>query len=194
MTAIKTILVTLLAGVLSIGIAVLGERWLGGGEPRRSLQSSGDGPIDYLPVCEIPDLDGQAIDSADWSEKLVVMHYWATWCPSCVAQLPLLGEAYRRHAEDPVQFVGIALDRPAELARFLTDWSIDYPVGIGDAQAMALTRRLGNRLQGIPFLVIFNRSGERIFQRTGSFTATELSRQIERGLAGETRTERMAGR
>jgi len=182
MNAVKTVLVTLLAGVLSIGIAVLGERWLGKSEPRLPSQAAGDGPLYSLPAWELPDLEGRTVSSADWSDKLVVLHYWATWCEPCVEQLALLEESRRQHAEAPVQFVGIAIDRPEDLARFLAEKPIAYPVLLGGVNAISISQRLGNHLQGLPFLVIFDRSGQRVFQRTGPFTGKELAARIERGM------------
>ncbi|AGA89053.1 thiol-disulfide isomerase-like thioredoxin [Thioflavicoccus mobilis 8321] len=178
MSAVKTVSVTLLAGVLSIGIAVLGERWFGDEESPRPPRADREGLLDNLPSVQWTDLAGRTLESADWTGEPVVLHYWATWCPVCREQLTLLAEAQRRHGDASLRVVGIAIDRREDLERFLAENRVDYPVVLGDPEAMVLARRLGDHLQGVPFLVLFDRSGRRVFARTGAFTATELDRLL----------------
>lgn len=185
MSAVKTVLVTLLAGVLSIGIAVLGERWLGDTAGRPAGQHPAQHPLSALSELAGPDAQGAPVNSRDWAGKLVVLHYWATWCPTCLEQIPLLAASQRRHAGAPLQVLGVAIDRPADVAAFLADHPLEYPSLIGDEAAMALAKRLGNRVQGLPFTLIFDRTGRVAFSQTGALSADLLERQLARLLAPE---------
>lgn len=190
MSAVKTVLITLLTGVLSIGIAVVGERWLGARQDDAASAHRARSPLAALPSFRLPDVDGREISSRSWMGKVVVLHYWAPWCPVCVEQLPTLTDSHRRHAQAPVQIVGIAIDRAENVARFLEDSPLDYPVLIGNQEAIALTRRLGNRVQGLPFTVLFDRAGERVFGRTGALERDDLERHLQRLLAAAAPADR----
>lgn len=176
MNAVKTVLVTLLAGVLSIGIAGLGERWFGDAE--RPVPADGEGGLEGLPPLHWTDVAGRPLTSDDWAGEPVILHFWATWCPVCRDQLEVLAEARQRHDGGPLRIVGIAIDRREDLERFLAQHPIDYPVVLGDPDAIALARRLGNHLQGLPFLVLFDRDGRRVFARLGPLTAEALHAQL----------------
>jgi hypothetical protein len=82
-----------------------------------------------------------------------------------------------------VQFVGIAIDRAEDARTFISQYPVNYPILVGNPDAVELSRRLGNRLQGLPFTVIFDRRGRRVFSRTGEVGAEELKAQLD-GLLG----------
>lgn len=86
-----------------------------------------------------------------------------------------------------VQFIGIAVDRAEDARTFVTQYPVNYPVLVGSPDAVELSRRLGNRLQGLPFTVIFDRNGRRVFSRTGELSTEELMAQLD-GLLGESVT------
>ena len=81
-----------------------------------------------------------------------------------------------QQAFDParVQVVGIAIDRPEAVEQFIEDHPVNYPILIGDVEAVELSRRLGNRLQGLPFTVIFDHHGRRAFSQVGEITQATL--------------------
>ena len=85
-----------------------------------------------------------------------------------------------QEAFDPgqLQVVGIAVDRQDDVERFIEGHPINYPILIGDVAAVELSRRLGNRLQGLPFTVIFDRHGRRTFSQVGEVTQAVLDAQI----------------
>lgn len=183
MSAVKTVLVTLLAGVLSIAIAILGERWLGEGDSHPLGRERDDGPLSTLPTLRLPDLEGREISSQDWADKVVVLHYWATWCPACLRQVAHLAEHGRQRARAPLELVGIAIDGREDVARTLAERPVDYPILIGDAKAVAVAKRLGNRAGILPFTVIFDRSGRVAFARAGEIAPSVVDEQIARLLA-----------
>ncbi len=186
MSAIKTVLITLLAGALSIGIAVLGEHWLGSGEEGPPAGRREHSPLTVLPDLRLADIHGRERSSREWTGKVVVLHYWATWCPACIAQLGTLMAVRARYSEAPLQIVGIAIDRPADVADFLAHHPLDYLVLLGEQEAMAFARRLGNGVQGLPFTVVFDRVGQRVFGQTGEIDPRRFEQDLARLLANET--------
>lgn len=180
MKAARLGLVLLLAAGISIGGAVLGERWIASLPGQAPVPEGGAADLKTLPGFVLPDLDGRPVASADWAGKVVVLNYWASWCPPCVRELPLFASAQAALGGQGLQCVGIAIDRAADARAFLADRPVNYPILIGDPQSVELARRLGNRVQGLPFTAIFDRRGQRVFSRTGEMTAEDLRAQLAR--------------
>jgi len=183
MKPLKVVAVTLLAGGISIGTAILGERWLAGERLTGvSLPPQGS-PLMTLPDFSLPDLRGRDVSSSTWSGQIVVINYWASWCPECVREMPMMIRAQEALRDKGVQFVGIAIDRAEDARAFVARYPVNYPVLVGSPESIELSRRLGNRLLGLPFTVIFDQRGRRVFSRTGELGGEELKAQLD-GLLG----------
>lgn len=187
MNPFKVVLVTVLAGGISIGAAILGERWLAGDSALGSKPREPGSQLATLPAFSLRDLNGREIASNTWFGQILVINYWASWCPPCVREMPMLIRAQEALGPKGVQFIGIAVDRAEDARTFVTQYPVNYPVLVGSPDAVELSRRLGNRLQGLPFTVIFDRNGRRVFSRTGELSTEELMAQLD-GLLGESVT------
>jgi thiol-disulfide isomerase/thioredoxin len=174
MSAVKVVLVTVLAGGISIGAAIFGQHWLGNSK----LDALSPGRADSLPDFHLPDLSRREISSANWGGKVLVINYWASWCPPCVREMPILIRAQQAHDPGQFQVVGIAIDTQDAVEHFLVDHPVNYPILIGDVDSVEMSRRLGNRMQGIPFTVIFDRHGRRTFSQVGEVSAATLEAQL----------------
>jgi thiol-disulfide isomerase/thioredoxin len=161
MTTGKIVVATILTGIIGIGATIFRQHWLGeNGSFRLRLPLSrdrGTDHIDKLPDFRLPDIHGREIASSSWTGKVLVLNYWATWCPPCVRELPLLDELQQNSPEESLQVVGIAIDSKEEVERFLADHPVSFPILLGDIGAIDMSRRLGNRLQGLPYTLIFDR-------------------------------------
>ncbi|MEY6431460.1 TlpA disulfide reductase family protein [Thioalkalicoccus limnaeus] len=184
MNGLKIVMVTLLAGGLSIGIALLGERWLGDAAPSSPGQSLARAPLTRLPPFQLPDVAGQVHSNRDWAGRVLILHYWATWCPDSVRQMDLLGDLARERADAGWQLVGVAIDRPADVERFLAERPVDHLVLVGDEAAMDLAVRFGNRIQALPFTMVFDATGRQVFRQVGELDPAVL-RPILTALVGE---------
>ncbi|MGD2021047.1 MAG: TlpA disulfide reductase family protein, partial [Thiohalocapsa sp.] len=109
MNPAKVLVVTVLAGTLSIGAALFGERWLAQ-QDLDLVTGRDDGRIATLPDLRLPDLSGQQMASNAWAGKVVVLNFWATWCPPCLREMPMLDELQRGVGPGQLQVVGIAID------------------------------------------------------------------------------------
>ncbi|UHD18408.1 TlpA family protein disulfide reductase [Thiocapsa bogorovii] len=178
MSAIRVGMVILLAGGISVGVAIVGQRWIGAPKPDSGLPARQSAPLQTLPDFGLTDLAGSKVSSEAWAGKVVVINYWASWCPPCVREMPLFIETQEALGEAGVQVVGIAVDRPEDVEAFVAQYPVNYPILVANPEAVALSKRLGNRVEGLPFTVIFDRRGRRVFSRTGEVTAAELKAEL----------------
>lgn len=183
MTRGKLVLLMVIVGLLGIGVGLFGAWWLNG-KPGLELPFPGDkdnatGQLDRLPRFRLPGLDGQEVASSRWAGKILVLNFWATWCPPCLRELPLFDALQRTHAEAGLQVVGIAIDNHEDVARFLAEHPVGFPILLGDTEAIELSRRLGNRAQGLPFTVIFDPRGKRVYAHSGEMTRAALTAQLD---------------
>ncbi len=180
MKAAKVILATLLAGAISILIAILGQSWLGDRKAPNieppGFQTSTADQLQRLPAFGLPNLEGQEIHSSTWAGKVVVLNFWASWCPPCQRQLPIFEAAHAGHQD--LRVVGIAIDTQEEVARYLADHPVSYTMLIGGTEAVEMSRRLGNRLQGLPFTAIFDGQGKRVHAQGGEVTPASLAERL----------------
>src|SRR5262249_46537802 len=114
-----------LAGA-SLG-GLLGERDLGStGNPRPVLSSPSPG-AQPLQIAG-PTLEGGQFDLQQWRGQVVLVDFWATWCASCLIDLPRVKQLYERYHNDGLEIVGINLDDTQEAAaRFVQDRQIAWP-------------------------------------------------------------------
>ncbi len=177
MSTVKVVLVTVLAGGISIGAAIFGQHWLVGTNFDPLTPARG-GRADTLPDFRLPDLAGREIASSSWAGKVLVINYWASWCPPCVREMPTLIRAQQAYDPGQFQVVGIAIDTQEAVEHFLVDHPVNYPILVGNVDSVEMSRRLGNRMHGIPFTVIFDRHGRRTFSQVGEVTATTLQAEL----------------
>jgi thiol-disulfide isomerase/thioredoxin len=119
------------------------------------------GRSDAAPDFSLPRIDGQpgSVRLGDLRGRVVVLDFWATWCPPCLAMLPMLHDLYREWHPRGVEFVGVDADGPvvprAEVMGFLARRPFPYPVVIDDNE-------VGGRygVYSIPHLVIVGRDGK----------------------------------
>jgi thiol-disulfide isomerase/thioredoxin len=108
------------------------------------------------------------------SGKPLVVNFWATWCPPCVEELPLLNAFYRQHAANGWQVVGLAIDQPSAVRKFLQRMPLDFPIGLAGLGGTELGRSLGNLTGGLPFTVVLGGEGRVLHRKMGQVTAEDL--------------------
>ncbi len=121
-----------------------------------------------------PDLSGvpQSIDR--WRGKVLVVNFWATWCPPCLEEIPMFVRLQQQFGEQGLQFVGIAVDERDKVAAFARDNAINYPIMIGQLDAIELAESAGNDSGGLPYTLVFDRSGRVVSRHFGGLTEEKL--------------------
>jgi thiol-disulfide isomerase/thioredoxin len=127
-----------------------------------SLHELPDSPGKVLEIAG-PTLDGKEFDVKQYRGKVVLVDFWATWCPPCVAELPHIRQAYDRYHEDGFEVVGVSLDvSRAKLAEFVKEHGLPWPQVFFDRARQAdgnnpLARRYG--INAIPATFLLDRRG-----------------------------------
>jgi peroxiredoxin len=130
---------------------------------------------DALLATSLPDLDGHRRQVADWRSKVLVVNFWATWCPPCLEEIPGFVRMQKRFEANGLQFIGIAVDHVANVREFAKKHGINYPILIGHAGAIELSRRAGNLQGGLPFTVVLDREARVLAVFQGALTEDRLA-------------------
>ena len=102
----------------------------------------------------LSDLDGNPRDFSEWDGKARLVNFWATWCAPCRREIPLLIKIQGEHGENNVQVIGVAVDFIEQVAAYAEDAQFNYPILVGQEDAMAAAEATGIDFIGMPFTMI----------------------------------------
>lgn len=108
--------------------------------------------------------------------KSLLVNFWATWCPPCVEEMPLLDGFFRQSSSKNWQVLGLAIDQPGAVRAFLQRTPVSYPIGLAGVGGTELTKAFGNGSGGLPFSVVIGSSGTVLQRRIGRLAAADLAR------------------
>ena len=128
------------------------------------------------PEFEMKDLGGKVHSVSEWDGKVLVLNFWAPWCTPCKKELPIFIELQEKYADQGLQFLGLAVDTPEEVKKFLQELPLNYPTLVGEDEAMDIARIYGNNIGALPYTVIINRSGKIVFTRKGDMKKAEAEK------------------
>jgi thiol-disulfide isomerase/thioredoxin len=136
------------------------------------------GAVLALTQAEFKDLSGQSGSLEQWRGRVLVVNFWASWCPPCREEIPGLISIHRQFAAKGVQIVGIAVDSADKARESATELGVDYPVLVAGVEIVDLTRRLGNRAGALPYTLVLDRQGKLVATHLGIISGAELSRIV----------------
>jgi thiol-disulfide isomerase/thioredoxin len=167
-----------------LGGAAIAAGAAGAGLSWQKLQLTGDsgsrlGPEFWSQRFERPEGGELALDSL--RNAPLLLNFWATWCPPCVKEMPLLDGFYRQHQAAGWRVVGLAIDSPTPVREFLAKRPVGFPIGLAGLAGTDLGRTLGNANGSLPFTVVVGREGTVIERKLGALDATDLARWAAAG-------------
>jgi peroxiredoxin len=112
-----------------------------------------------IPEFTLPDLDGAPHNIREWHGKVIVLNFWATWCPPCRKETPMLVELQDKFGPQGLQLVGVAIDKTEKVEEFMDTYGVNYPMLIGVDDAIEIAKSYGNRFGALPYTVIIDRNG-----------------------------------
>lgn len=126
------------------------------------------------PEFAMMDLDGNIRNIRDWEGQVVLLNFWATWCPPCLEEIPDFIEMQEALDNKGLQIVGVAVDNEEDARQFASDLGMNYPVMAGETEAIELSQRYGNSIGGLPFSAIIDQNGKVTHTITGILSKDRL--------------------
>ena len=110
------------------------------------------------PQLELKDLNGRTVRLSDYKGKVVLINFWATWCPPCRAEMPDLVKLQREHGKEGLQIIGITYppEKKSRVRAFARTVKVNYPIILGTRQIKA---RFSSD-ETLPLTVVINRDGK----------------------------------
>ena len=103
--------------------------------------------------------EGTLVALQGFQGRPLLINFWATWCPPCVEELPLINQFYRENRSNGWQVLALAIDKKAQVQAFLQRMPLDFPVALAGLAGADLGRSLGNLTGGLPFTVVLSGDG-----------------------------------
>lgn len=133
----------------------------------------------HRPAFSLPDVNGKAHSISQWDGKVVMLNFWATWCPPCRHEIPAFIKLQHAYQGKGFTVVGVAIDTAQNVRDFIDPMGIDYPILHGQNKAIDIAKAYGDRLGVLPYTVIINRSGKVVFRHPTRLTYAEAERVIK---------------
>jgi thiol-disulfide isomerase/thioredoxin len=127
-----------------------------------------------LPDFSLQDLAGKPTPISAWSGKSLVINFWATWCPPCRREIPLLKTLSAAWAGRDLKVIGIAVDYRDKVQDFAGQYKIDYPLLVGEQDALDVAAKFGMDSPAFPFTVFTDRRGEVVALFVGELHQPQL--------------------
>lgn len=117
---------------------------------------------------------GSPLPMRSFFGRPILLNFWATWCPPCIEELPLINTFYRQNKANGWQVLGLAVDKPSPVRAFLKKTPLDFPVAMAGLSGVELARSLGNLAGGLPFSVVVGSDGGVLHRKLGRLTSSDL--------------------
>jgi thiol-disulfide isomerase/thioredoxin len=142
--------------------------------PQEPQQGPADTSAPIYPSFALVDMEGTIRDFSEWQGKHRLLNFWATWCAPCRREIPLLKEFQAAHGDEGFQIIGIAVDFPEQVAAYAEDAQFNYPILVGQEDAMAVAETSGVEFIGMPFTMIVAADGELLNSHIGEILDSHL--------------------
>ncbi|MDH3545828.1 MAG: TlpA family protein disulfide reductase, partial [Gammaproteobacteria bacterium] len=114
-----------------------------------------------------------------WSGKHRILNFWATWCAPCRREIPLLKAFQDEYGATGIQVIGIAVDFLEPVIAYAEEAEFNYPILVGEQDAMAVAGSSGVDFIGLPFTMIVAADGELIGAHMGEIHKEQLEQIAE---------------
>lgn len=132
------------------------------------------------PDFTLNDLQNRPHQIGEWDGKVLVVNFWATWCSPCRKEIPQFIALQREFGKRGLQFLGIAIDDPDAVREFVQSLALNYPVLVGEQDAIEVAKAYGNLIGALPYTAVVDRKGMIVLTHQGEVSGRQLQQVIER--------------
>ena len=138
------------------------------------------------PLFALADLAGKPHSIGEWDGKALIVNFWATWCAPCRREMPLLSGIQREYGPKGVEVVGIAVDIAADVKTYLAKAPVDYPVLVGEQDAIDAAQAFGVNALAFPFTAFTDPKGRILMVHVGELHEATARAILRIALAPDT--------
>jgi peroxiredoxin len=136
-----------------------------GEDPFRQLDLARVAPATPAPDFTVPTLTGGSLRLADFRKRVVLLNFWATWCPPCREEMPSMERLYQRYRDRGFTVLALSIDRNvAAIPGFVEGFRLTFPIGLDPEAAVAKVYRV----RALPTTVLIDRVGQIVAGAAGA--------------------------
>ncbi len=182
----QTILITILLAASAAAGYLAYAHWLAD-SPADSAGAltTGDDSIpsqSFRPAFALPDVEGVQRSVDEWDGQALVINFWATWCAPCRREIPMLIDLQKEYDGRNVQVIGIAVDFMEDVQRYAAETPFNYPVLVGEQEAIDVAQQFGVDFVGLPFTVFTAPDGRVVDVHTGELLHEDAVASLQKAL------------
>ena len=137
------------------------------------VERDSDAPI--YTAFTLNDIDGTPREFSEWQGRPRLLNFWATWCAPCRREIPLLKEFQAEQPDDGILIMGIAVDFAEDVAAYAEAAEFNYPILVGEQDAMAVAESSGIEFIAMPFTMVIARDGRYLGAYLGELHRGQLN-------------------
>jgi thiol-disulfide isomerase/thioredoxin len=128
------------------------------------------------PSFSLMGLDGEMHDFDEYDGRHRLLNFWATWCAPCRREIPLLKDFQAEQGDDGILVIGIAVDVMEDVQKYAEAAEFNYPILVGEMDAMAVAEQSGLQFHAMPFTMIVTADGEFLNAHFGELHRPDLNK------------------
>ena len=144
-------------------------------EDQATTQVSASDRVEFV----LPHLDGSERRLSDWDGEARIVNFWATWCAPCRREIPILKQLQTDKPEMQLQVIGIAVDFMEDVRAYAEEAQFNYPILVGQEEAIAVAEASGVEFIGLPFTMIIAADGTLVATHMGEIMQPHVDRISE---------------
>lgn len=145
--------------------------------PHSSTVSSQPATLSFEEIV-LNDLETNPRQLNEWKKPILVVNFWAPWCPPCRREIPALVELQKTYQQQ-VQLIGLSFDTLQNVTEFSEKTPMNYPLLLVQKESTMINSFFGNNTRALPFTAILNGQREIVFKHNGEITKEMLDTQIK---------------